>query len=49
MFSAVNPVVFTLDIEGFPHNLQVLEFRARERVALAADLAQRWASQGGHP
>ena len=25
-------VVFTLDIEGFPHDLQVLEFRAKERL-----------------
>ena len=32
MFSAVKPVVFTLDIEGFPHDLQVLEFRAREAL-----------------
>ena len=32
MFSAVKPVVFTLDIEGFPHDLQVLEFRAKEAL-----------------
>lgn len=32
MFSAVNPVVFTLDIEGFSHDLQVREFRAREAL-----------------
>ncbi len=32
MFSAVEPVVFTLDIEGFPHDLQVLEFRAKEAL-----------------
>ncbi|WP_416739644.1 type VI secretion system tip protein VgrG [Pseudomonas sp. NFX71] len=32
MFSAVKPVVFTLDIQGFPRDLQVLEFRAREAL-----------------
>ena len=32
MFNALNPVVFTLDIEGFPRELQVLEFRAREAL-----------------
>lgn len=32
MFSTANEVVFTLDIEGFPHDLQVLEFRAKERL-----------------
>ncbi|VVM63118.1 Actin cross-linking toxin VgrG1 [Pseudomonas fluorescens] len=30
MFSTVKPVTFRLDIEGFPHDLQVLEFRAKE-------------------
>jgi Uncharacterized protein conserved in bacteria len=32
MFSTANEVVFTLDIEGFPHDLQVLEFSAKERL-----------------
>ena len=32
MFSAVKPVIFTLDIQGFPRDLQVLEFRAREAL-----------------
>ncbi|MHC8367329.1 type VI secretion system Vgr family protein [Pseudomonas sp. ZT5P21] len=32
MFSAVEPVVFTLDIEGCSRNFQVLEFRAREAL-----------------
>lgn len=32
MFSAVKPFVFTLDIQGFNHDLQVLEFRAREAL-----------------
>ncbi len=32
MLSAVKQVVFKLDIEGFSHDLQVLEFRAREAL-----------------
>ncbi|MGW8466398.1 type VI secretion system Vgr family protein [Pseudomonas sp. CLCA07] len=32
MFNAAKPVVFRLDIDGFPHDLQVLEFRAKERL-----------------
>lgn len=32
MFSAVKQVVFKLDIEGFSHDLQVLEFRAKEAL-----------------
>lgn len=32
MFSAVKPFVFTLDIQGFNHDLQVFEFRAREAL-----------------
>ena len=32
MFNAAKPVVFRLDIDGFPHVLQVLEFRAKERL-----------------
>lgn len=32
MSSALNPVLFTLDIEGVSHELQVLEFRAREAI-----------------
>ncbi|MEO8647291.1 type VI secretion system tip protein VgrG, partial [Pseudomonas sp.] len=32
MLSAAKQVVFKLDIEGFPHDLQVLEFRAKERL-----------------
>ena len=32
MLSDANQVVFKLDIEGFPHDLQVLEFRAKERL-----------------
>lgn len=32
MFSAVKPVIFKLDIEGFPHDLQVVEFRAKEAL-----------------
>lgn len=32
MFSAVKPVIFRLDIEGFPHDLQVVEFRAKEAL-----------------
>ena len=64
MFSAVKPVAFALDIEGFSYDLQVREFRTLrsahllqsptlqppgERVALAADLAQRSASERGRP
>ena len=32
MFNAARPVVFKLDVAGFPHDLQVLEFRAKERL-----------------
>ena len=32
MLSDAKQVVFKLDIEGFPHDLQVLEFRAKERL-----------------
>ncbi len=32
MFNASKPVVFRLDIDGFPRDLQVLEFRAKERL-----------------
>ena len=32
MLSEAKQVVFKLDIEGFPHDLQVLEFRAKERL-----------------
>lgn len=32
MFSTANEVVFTLDIAGSSHDLQVLEFRAKERL-----------------
>ncbi|MDR6926676.1 type VI secretion system tip protein VgrG [Pseudomonas sp. BE134] len=32
MFNAAKPVVFRFDIDGFLHDLQVLEFRAKERL-----------------
>ncbi|MEB0223685.1 type VI secretion system tip protein VgrG [Pseudomonas sp. 10S4] len=32
MFSTANEVVFRLDIAGFPYDLQVLEFRAKEAL-----------------
>lgn len=32
MFGASTPVVFRLDIEGFPQHFQVLEFRAKEAL-----------------
>ncbi|WP_339477488.1 type VI secretion system tip protein VgrG [Pseudomonas fluorescens] len=32
MFGATTPVVFRLDIKGFSHDLQILEFRAREAL-----------------
>ena len=34
MLSAAKQAVFKLDIEGFSHDLQVLEFRAKERLNL---------------
>ena len=44
MFSAAEPVVFTLDIEGFPHDLQVLEFRAKEALNQPYEVNLNWSA-----